>query len=111
MSALHRLLQLHLITQQDQILCRTRHCNGVGQTDLSRFINEEKIELITPLGSTEQPRGSTNNAASVQSTRFRSVLNVNQPRVRLEQFIIRIIPDFNSAEFSALATRDYTTLA
>ena len=62
MRALDRVLELHLIPEQDEIPRAARHRNRVGQRDLPGFIDEEIIERPFPLGPAEEPGGASDDA-------------------------------------------------
>src|SRR6188508_2135556 len=68
MRALNRVLELHLVPEQDEIPCATRHRNRIGERHLPRFVDEEIIEGPLPLGTAEQPCGASHDAAFITST-------------------------------------------
>ena len=69
MRTLHRLFELHLITEQDQIIRASRHRDGVGQGHLPGFVDEEKIERAFPLGPGKEPGRSADDSPAIRSLR------------------------------------------
>ena len=65
MGALHGLLELHLVTEEDKVLRAPRHGDGVGQRHLAGFINEKEIEGAFPFGPGKEPGRSTYGATRV----------------------------------------------
>ena len=58
--ALDRLAQLHLIAEQDQVFGAHAHGDHVGERDLSRFVDEEIVELTPKSRLRQQPSGAGN---------------------------------------------------
>ena len=40
METLHRLFELHLVTEKHEVLCASRHRDGIGKGNLAGFIDE-----------------------------------------------------------------------
>ena len=76
MRSLNRLLKLHLISHQHQILRTPRNGNGICQRKLARFVNEQEIQLVIPFRSGKKPCGSANDAAFECCTAIRIARNV-----------------------------------
>ena len=100
MRTLHRLLELHLITEQDQIIRASRHRDGVGQGHLPGFVDEQKIERAFPLGSGEEPGRSADDSSAVLACARTAVWDVLQAWIGREQHAVGFATDFDSLELA-----------
>ena len=57
-DALHRLPELHLIAEQDEVAGARAHRDQVRDGDLARLVDEEVVERLVELGAREEPRRS-----------------------------------------------------
>ena len=64
-GALGRHGELVLVAQQDQVVRRAGHGGDIGERDLARLVNEEVVELASPLGPREQPGGAGDDSLLV----------------------------------------------
>src|SRR3989344_2411733 len=108
MRTLNRLFQLHLITEQDDILRATRNRNGISKRNLSRFVDKKKVELVFPLGNCKEPRGSTNDTVSICAGSVFAALNKLKTGIRIEKILIFFSSHLNPVQRSAAFLRSLT---
>src|SRR5437773_10517908 len=102
MCTLHGLFELHLVAEQNKIIRTSRHRDSVGKRHLSSFVDKEEMQFILPLGTTEEPRGSADNAARILRVTGASVFNMVHSRIGFVKSVIRFIADLYACEFSAI---------
>jgi hypothetical protein len=91
MGARADLWQLLRITEQQQIVGRARHRNGVGETELAGLVDNEEIEAArrNPAGVGEIPRRTADHAALGGGRQERGVLVVGDLLPRRRALTVR----------------------
>ncbi len=73
MNALDRLAQLHLVSEQNQILGRWRHRNQIRDRYLSRLVDEKVIELAAGFLEGKYPRCATDQVGEYRQAEHMGV--------------------------------------
>src|SRR5687767_2049145 len=110
MRALDRLFKLHLIAEQYNVLCASRHCHNIRQAHLTCFVDEKEIQLIYPVFTCEHPRGPADDTFGIRFTGFATGLDEFKPRIFGVEFIVSIAADFDADKIPTSPPGDTGTL-
>src|ERR1039458_828372 len=105
MSTLNRLFELHLIAEENEVLCASSHCNGIRQRHLASFINKEEIERPFPLRQGKQPCSPADDTVRISGACILVRLDVSEGGIICEQQTLMLAPDLDPLERPPIVSR------
>jgi hypothetical protein len=96
------LFELHLVTQEHKVSRASSHLDGIGQSNLSGFIDKQEIEHIFPFRPGEEPGCSPHDTSCVPMMSVSGVLDVLHTGMAHKQEIILVTSDFHAVELNTV---------